>query len=164
MLFMIALLTGHKNFYSSNTMTDRTSTVTYEFDLNLDKVFDEKDDEMLNLLKGKDISVLTTRNGFSCGGISPIYLHDEGLFTIGEECGGGCCSIYIQYDGYGCMNRSSCPTRTITKNKVSVDEARKTVCDAKLDLPINATAGRRDYSALYDTASLRTLINNHYSK
>ena len=164
MLFMIALLTGHKNFYSSNTMTDRTSTVTYEFDLNLDKVFDEKDDEMLNLLKGKDISVLTTRNGFSCGGISPIYLHDEGLFTIGEECGGGCCSIYIQYDGYGCMNRSSCPTRTITKNKVSVDEARKTVCDAKLDLPINATAGTRDYSALYDTALLRTLINNHYSK
>ena len=164
MLFMIALLTGHKNFYSLNTMTDRTSTVTYEFDLNLDKVFDEKDDEMLNLLKGKDISVLTTRNGFSCGGISPIYLHDEGLFTIGEECGGGCCSIYIQYDGYGCMNRSSCPTRTITKNKVSVDEARKTVCDAKLDLPINATAGTRDYSALYDTASLRTLINSHYSK
>lgn len=164
MLFMIALLTGHKNFYSSNTMTDRTSTVIYEFDLNLDKVFDEKDDEMLNLLKGKDISVLTTRNGFSCGGISPIYLHDEGLFTIGEECGGGCCSIYIQYDGYGCMNRSSCPTRTITKNKVSVDEARKTVCDAKLDLPINATAGTRDYSALYNTASLRTLINNHYSK
>ena len=163
MLFMIALLTGHKNFYSSNTMTDRTSTVTYEFDLNLDKVFDEKDDEMLNLLKGKDISVLTTRNGFSCGGISPIYLHDEGLFTIGEECGGGCCSIYIQYDGYGCMNRSSCPTRTITKNKISVDEARKTVCDAKLDLPINATVGTRDYSALYDTASLRTLINNHYS-
>ena len=164
MLFMIALLTGHKNFYSLNTMTDRTSTVTYEFDLNLDKVFDEKDDEMLNLLKGKDISVLTTRNGFSCGGISPIYLHDEGLFTIGEECGGGCCSIYIQYDGYGCMNRSSCPTRTITKNKVSVDEARKTVCDAKLDLPINATVGTRDYSALYDTASLRTLINSHYSK
>ena len=164
MLFMIALLTGHKNFYSLNTMTDRTSTVTYEFDLNLDKVFDEKDDEMLNLLKGKDISVLTTRNGFSCGGISPIYLHDEGLFTIGEECGGGCCSIYIQYDGYGCMNRASCPTRTVTKNKVSVDEARKTVCDAKLDLPINATAGTRDYSALYDTASLRTLINSHYSK
>ena len=46
-------------------------------------------------------------------------------------------STIEQYDGYGCMNRSSCPTRTITKNKVSVDEARKTVCDAKLDLPIN---------------------------
>ena len=31
-------------------------------------------------------SVLTTRNGFFCGGISPVYLHENGAFTIGEEC------------------------------------------------------------------------------
>lgn len=163
MLFMIALLTGHKNFYESNTMSGHVSTVTYEFDLNLDRVFDEKDDEMLNLLKGKDISVLTTRNGFSCGGISPIYLHDEGLFTIGEECGGGSCSIYLQYDAYGSLNRASSPSHTVNKNKISVDIARKTVCDSKLNFP-KAETGTRDYSALFDTASLRTLINNHYSK
>ena len=144
-------------------MSGHVSVVDYEFDLNLDKVFDEKDDEMLNLLKDKDISVLTTRNGFSCGGIAPIYLHDEGLFTIGEECGGGSCSVFLQYDGYGSLNRSSAPTHTVNKNKVSIDVARKTVCDSKLNFPVNAIAGTHDYSALYDTASLRTLINDHYS-
>ncbi len=163
MLFMIALLTGSKKFYESNTMSGHVSVAEYEFDLNFDRVFDEKDDEMLNLLKGKDVSVLTSKNGFSCGGIAPIYLHDEGLFTIGEECGGGSCSVFLQYDGYGSLNRSSAPTHTVSKDMVSVDVARKTVCDSKLNFPVTE-AGTRDYSALYDTASLRTLINNHYSK
>lgn len=163
MLFMIALLTGSKQFYAKNTMNDYYMTTTYEFDLNLDKVFDEKDDEMINLLKDKDISVLTSKSGFSCGGISPIYLHEEGLFTLGEECGGGSCSIYLQYDGFGGLNRASTPSHTVTKNKVSVDVARKTVCDSPLNI-IEKQDGSYDYSALFDTASLRTLINEHYAK
>ena len=160
MLFMVALLTGSKNFYTHNTMNDTYMTATYEFDFNFDKKFDEKDDEMLNLLKDKDITVLTTKNGFSCGGISPIYLHEEGLFTIGEECGGGSCSIYMQYDAFGNMNRASTPQQTVTKNKVNIDVARKTVCDYKLDFP--AASGGIDYSSLYDTDNLRTIINAHY--
>lgn len=160
MLFMIGLLTGSKKFYSYNRMTDAYVTATYAFDFNLDKVFDEKDDEMLKLLDGVDITVLTTRNGFSCGGISPIYLHEEGLFTIGEECGGGACSIYIQYDGYGNMNVASTPSQTVTKNKVSIDVARKTVCDAQLEFKIN---GSYNYTSLYDTNTLRELITKHYN-
>lgn len=160
MLFMIALLTGSKNFYTYNTMTEQYITATYEFDFNFDKVFDKKDDEMLGLLNNKDISVLTTRNGFSCGGISPIYLHDEGLFTIGEECGGGSCSVYNQYDGYGNFVRASSPSHTVTKEGVSIDIARKTVCDYKLTFPTTTTG--YVYSSLYNTSTLRTIIENHY--
>ncbi len=163
MLFMIALLTGSEKFYNYNRMSDNYSVMTYDFDLNLDRKFDEEDDAMKGLLKDKDISVLTTKNGFSCGGISPIYLHDEGLFTIGEECGGGSCSIYLQYDGYGNFLRSSCPSQSVTKNKVSVDVARKTVCDAPLSFPATENSSR-DYSALYDSAKLRALIEGHYAK
>ena len=162
MLFMIALLTGSHKFYNYNRMSDSYSVTTYDFDFNFDKKFDEKDDLMLDLLKDKDISVLTTKNGFSCGGISPIYLHDEGLFTIGEECGGGSCSVYMQYDGFGNFVRSSSPSQTVTKNKVSVDVARKTVCDSVLNFP--ATSLARDYSELYNTEKLRNLIVNHYQK
>ena len=161
MLFMIALLTGSQNFYEQNTLSGRSITATYEFDLNFDRVFDEKDEAMTRALEGVDITVLTTKNGFSCGGISPIYLHDEGLFTVGEECGGGSCSVYMQYDGYGNLNRSSSPVRTATKNGVSVDVARKTVCDHKLEFPIEDET--YDYSSLYDTATLRALIEEHYA-
>ncbi len=162
MLFMIGLLTGSSSFYTHNTMNKTFNTATYSFDFNFDKVFDEKDKEIYSLLEGKDITVLATRNGFSCGGISPIYLHDEGLFTIGEECGGGSCSIYMQYDGYGNNNRASTPSHTVSKNLVSIDVARKTVCDHKLNFPSDQTG--YDYSSLYDTATLRALIEAHYSK
>lgn len=160
MMFLVALLTGAKNFYQENTLSGNFSVSTYEFDLNLDRVFDEKDEEMRSLLGGIDVTVLTTRNGFSCGGISPIYLHDEGLFTIGEECGGGSCSIYMQYDGFGNLKRSSSPMRTTTKDGTNIDIARKTSCDCPLTFPYAENV--YDYSSLYDTATLRTLIERHY--
>ena len=161
MLYMIGILTGNTKLYYYNRVSNRYITATYELDFNLDKVFDEKDEEMLQLLNDKDISVLTTKNGFSCGGISPVYLHEEGLFTIGEECGGGSCSIYIQYDGYGNQNRVSSPSQMTTKNNISIDAARKTVCDYTLTFP--ELDNGRNYSSLYDTNKLRDLINNHYS-
>ena len=160
MLFMICLLTGQNKFYCHNTLSNIYQTVEYEFDLNFDRIFDEHDAEV-DLVQGKDVTVLTTRNGFSCGGISPIYLHEEGLFTIGENCGGGSCSIYIQFDAYGNMNRSSCPNNIVTKNGVSIDIARNTSCDHTIDFPYNQLTGY-DYSELYNTATLRTLIEAHY--
>ena len=160
MLFMVGLLTGSNKFYTYNRVSGRYVTASYEFDYNLDKVFDEKDIEMTHLLDNIDITVLTTRSGFSCGGISPIYLHEEGLFTVGEECGGGSCSIYIQYDAYGNTNRASCPSQTVTKNKVSIDVARKSVCDYKMEF---LKDGVYDYSNLYDTDNLRKLIIEHYN-
>ena len=162
MLFMIGLLTGSKNFYIHNTMTGQYVTVTFEFDFNFDKVFDEKDDEMLSLLDDKDISVLTTKNGFSCGGISPIYLHDQGLFTIGEECGGGSCSVYLQYDAFGNEIRASAPSQIVNKNGVSIDEERHNVCDHQITFPTDE-GGSIDYTGLYDTSSLRSIIEEHYA-
>lgn len=161
MLFLIRLLTKESSFYSYNRVRDDVVTAEYEFDLNFDRKFDEKDEEMLHCVDGKDITILTTRNGFSCGGISPIYLHEEGLFTIGEDCGGGSCSIYIQFDAYGNLNRVSSPSQTVTKNGKSVDAARVGMCDAPLQFPF--FSGKYDYSSLYDTASLRRLIEEHYA-
>ena len=163
MLYMICLLTGQNKLYTYNTLSKAYQTTEYEFDLNLDRVFDEKDNEYRNtLLQGKDITVLTSHNGFSCGGISPIYLHDEGLFTIGDNCGGGSCSIYMQFDGYGILNRTSCPAHIVTKNKVSIDVARHTSCDHVMTL-VNSE-GAADFSNLYDTTTLRSLIEAHYAK
>ena len=161
MLFMICLLTGQNKFYAHNTLSETYQTTEYEFDLNFDKVFDEHDAEV-DLVGDKDVTVLTTRNGFSCGGISPIYLHDEGIFTIGENCGGGSCSIYMQYDAFGNLNRASTPSHTVTKDGVSIDTARNTSCDHQMNFPYSTLTGY-DYTSLYDTATLRALIEAHYA-
>ena len=163
MLFMIYLLTGSNKFYTHNTLNDNYFTIEYEFDLNFDKVFDEKDEEVRNLLNGKDISLISSKNGFSCGGISPIYLHDEGIFSMGEQCGGGSCSIYIQSDAFGASNRASTPSHTVNKNKVSVDIERNNMCDAHIEI-LKDASGNPDYSNFYDTNTLRGLISKHYSK
>ena len=126
----------------------------------MDRVFDEKDEEMLTLLQDKDISVLTTKNGFSCGGIAPIYLHDEDLFTIGNDCGGGSCSVFMQYDGYGNYLRSSSPSMTVNKSFVNIDEVREGMCDCVFTFPDGEQG--KDYSDLYDTAKLRKVIEEHY--
>lgn len=168
MMFMVCLLTGDNHFYSHNTMIDTYFKVEFEFDFNFDRVFDDKDKEILNLTKDMDITVLTTTSAFSCGGISPIYLHDNGLFTIGNKCGGGSCSIYMQYDAFGNENRTSSPNHTVTKDKVSIDVARHSVCDYKMAFPkttvdVNGTSMEiTDYSSLYNTNALRALINEHY--
>ncbi len=160
MLFMIYMLTGSTKFYTKNTITNVYQTTEYAFDTNFDRVFDENDD-CSYLLEGKDVSVLTTRNGFSCGGISPVYLHDEGCFTIGENCGGGSCSIYIQFDAYGNFNAGSTPSHTVNKYNVSIDQARFSVCDYKLDF--GYSSNQYDYSSLFDTTSLRKIIEEHYA-
>lgn len=162
MLFMVYALTGENKFYTHNRVSDVFTVNEYEFDLNFDRVFDEKDAWDASYLNGKDITVLTTQNGFSCGGISPIYLHDDGCFTIGEDCGGGSCSIYMGYDAYGIMNRSSCPSQTFTKRRISVDEARIGVCDSKMEF--RKDNGLYDYTSLFDTTTLRGLIEGHYKK
>ena len=69
--------------------------------------------------------------------------------------------FYIQYDGYGNQNRVSSPSQMTTKNNISIDAARKTVCDSTLIFP--ELDNGRNYSSLYDTNKLRDLINNHYS-
>lgn len=168
MLFMVGLLTGSKHMYTHNTMIDTYFDGEFEFDFNFDKKFDEKDDEMLKLTEGMDITVLTTKSAFSCGGISPIYLHDNGLFTVGDECGGGSCSIYMQYDAFGGLNRASSPVHTVTKDKVSIDVARRTVCDYKYEFKQvteeveGVSKTYYDFSQLFNTESLRKLINEYY--
>ena len=164
MFYMLCMLTGQRKLYTYNQLLKVRQTTEYDIDIDLNGVFDERDYELVNtLLEGKDVSVLTTRNGFSCGGISPIYLHEEGVFTIGENCGGGSCAIYIQFDGYGTQDRTSCPDEIYTKRGYSVDMDRFFMCDHKMNFPETVNKGI-DYSSLYDTATLRTLIEEHYAK
>ena len=68
----------------------------------------------------------------------------------------------MQYDAYGNENRASTPSQTVTKNGKSIDEERLNVCDHHLTFPTDE-GGSIDYRGLYDTSSLRNIIEEHYA-
>ena len=163
MMFMISLLTGgDKPFVSKDTQSSLIHETHYKMDRNLDRKFDAED-EAFDALGGKPYAVLTSQNGFSCGGISPIYLHDYGAFVMGDNCGGGSCSILYQHDAFGHIRVVSSPSHTIAKNGNSIDVERKNVCDAKITLPTDER-GALDFSSFYDVQTLKGLIANHQSR
>lgn len=161
MLYMMSLLTNNREIYIKDRTTGQLITTTYKIDRNLDRVFDEKDDEF-DLVGDKEIAVITSRNGFSCGGISPVYLHELGLYTIGENCGGGSCAIYYQHDAFGYKRIASCPVQICGKDGVDVDTLRLTSCDTFLDITTDEN-GAPDYTAFFDVENLNALIDARYA-
>ena len=161
MMYMISLLTNSRKLYSKDRTTGQLITTTYKIDRNLDRVFDEKDDEF-DLVGDKEIAVITSRNGFSCGGISPVYLHELGLYTLGENCGGGSCAIYYQHDAFGFKRIASCPVQICGKDGVDVDTLRLTSCDTFLDITADEN-GVPDYTAFFDVENLNALIDARYA-
>ena len=155
------MVTNSRKLYSKDRTTGQLITTTYKIDRNLDRVFDEKDDEF-DLVGDKEIAVITSRNGFSCGGISPVYLHELGLYTLGENCGGGSCAIYYQHDAFGFKRIASCPVQICGKDGVDVDTLRLTSCDTFLDITADEN-GVPDYTAFFDVENLNALIDARYA-
>ena len=134
----------------------------YKIDANFDRVFDEKDLEV-DYVGGLNVAVLTSQCGFSCGGISPIYLHDQGFYTLGNYCGGGCCSIIGSHDIYGLYQQNSATEPVIDKRGRTIDEARFDCCDTPLEIKTKED-GSLDFSAFYDFNNVSKLIHEHAGK
>ena len=167
MMYVVSLLTenatGETTVSFHNRVTDQQIKVNFLIDRNLDRVFDDKDKE-LNLVKGKNIAVLMSQNGFSCGGISPILLHDNGLFTMGDISGGGCCSIFYQHTGVGLLTGRSSGDAIIDKKGRKIDEAREDSCDHKFEIKtVEKEDGTIfDYSAFFKIEDIERVLANHF--
>lgn len=156
--YLCAFLTNNKSFSYYNHLSGQIMTAEFDIDINLDRKIDEKDD--INYVEDFNIAVLSSKNGFSCGGISPIYLHESGIFTMGEESGGGSCSIYYMYDCYGLPHVASSPHQIYTLNGASIDSIRNFSCDLLLNTPV--INGVRNYEEFYDIDKLTNYIEEHY--
>ena len=110
---------------------------------------------------GLNIAVLSSKNGFSCGGISPIYLHDAKIFTMGDNSGGGSCSILYIYDVYGLKHVASSPVQMLTLAGASIDSVRETSCDLHLEKIDGDMANK--YDNFYNMDKLEEYINEHYN-
>ena len=158
--YLCAIVTQKKKITYFNTVTNQILTAELDIDINLDKKFDEDDD--ISMVEGFNIAVLESKCGFSCGGISPIYLHEANIFTMGQESGGGSCSIYYMYDVYGLPHVASSPHLILTLNGAPIDAIRNTSCDLKLEIP--EVNGVKNYDAFYDLDKLTEYITDHYNK
>ena len=166
MVYLISLLTANKagetTFSVENNITKQKLTATFDIDRNLDRVFDEKD-ASFNPVEGKNVAVLMSQNGYSCGGISPIYLHDRGIFTMGDDSGGGSCSILYQHTGVGLFTVRSSSDATLDKNGKKIDEVRLGSCDHKFDIKEGAKKGTLDFSAFFDIKDIENVLNDHFA-
>ena len=168
MMYVISLLTENKIGSTVMKMydrvTDQTFDITFTVDRNLDKKFDEND-KSFNLVEGKNIAVLMSQNGFSCGGISPIYLHDRGIFTMGDISGGGSCSIYYQHDGVGLKSVRSSPDAILDKNGVIIDKARATSCDHKFEIKTEEVGEHAmfDFSDFFKVDQIASVMDEHFN-
>lgn len=158
--YLCAILTNKKSFSMFNYLTNQIQTAELEIDINLDKKFDENDN--ISMVDGFNLAVISSQNGFSCGGISPIYLHEANIFTMGDISGGGSCSIYNIYDCYGLKHIASSPHQIFTLNGASIDSIRNKSCDLFIDAPI--VEGNKNYDGFFDIDKLTEYVTSYYSK
>lgn len=159
LIYLIGIITNQKKFAHYNYLTGQKVIAEFDIDINLDGKFDELDD--INMTDGLNIAVLSSKNGFSCGGISPIYLHDAKIFTMGDNSGGGSCSILYIYDVYGLKHVASSPVQMLTLAGASIDSVRETSCDLHLEKIDGDMANK--YDNFYNMDKLEEYINEHYN-
>ena len=165
LLFLLSLLTNADNdsLFIEDGLTGRTIETKFKIDRNLDKKFDEAD-ETFDAVGDLNIVILTSTASFSCGGVSPVYLHEYGLPVIGDICGGGCCAIIYRTDGVGVINTFSAPYKILSPvEHIGIDDARFDICDAAIPHPqkeIEGIGTTNDYSSYYDLNYLSNLIKN----
>ena len=78
-----------------NTFNEYHTIERYRVDINLDGVFDEKDEEECQNFNF-NIGIMTSPFSFSCGNLLPSILKEAGLKIIGTKSGGGSCAITFE--------------------------------------------------------------------
>ena len=133
LIYLISILTKDKELRRSivikNQLDNNITTTKFKIDRNLDRKFDEEDDNF-DLVGDLNVFVVTSTYSYSCGGIAPIYLHDLGIPVVGDNSGGGSCAIFMYTDALGFQNRYSSPFNILSlKRHSGIDYERHYVCD-----------------------------------
>ncbi len=146
-IFTIAWFLGEASLSQTDDMTGAMCTTTYRADVNLDRVFDEKD-----TVSDKNLFCLISPSSFSCGNLVPCVFKDSGKVTLlGRTSGGGCCSVMSVSSAWGTSFKISSNQRmSFLKNGAFYDVDRGADPDYVLS---NA-------NKYYDRVSLTSYINS----
>ena len=154
---VIGLLTGKSFIRGENLLGSQTIVQTYKSDINLDGRIDEKDQQSGN--ENMNIAVITTGVSFSCGNLMPSIMKDMGYMIMGEQSGGGTCSVIQRATADGVFYCMSSYLRFVDKNKKTIDDG----VPVDVQLVSTNSSGEKDYSALYDLDRLGKEIDAFYN-
>ncbi len=177
---LYSIITGNKEVENTyeNTLTGQKITIVYEADRNLDGKFDSEDNSKQYDL---NFAVVTSGCSFSACNIFAGLMKESGYMIMGEQSGGGSCSVLLQTTGDGfsyCI--SSYKGRYIDKNGKNIDSGIPVDCDlipkrsdgkdeviTLYQLDINKDGKKEDvrvtdYSELYNIERLSEEMNKFY--
>ncbi|MBQ7566108.1 MAG: hypothetical protein IJT18_03215 [Oscillospiraceae bacterium] len=148
-VFSIGLFLGKSSVSVHNTLTGAQVTQNNLVDLNLDRVFDEKDS-----LLGYNLYCLISPVSFSCGNLVPnVFKSSHRVTLLGQTSGGGACSVLHLTTADGARFQMSSPLcLSFLKNGSFYDIDQ----GAAPDHVIN------DYAKFYDRTALTDYIHSLY--
>ncbi|MCR5805955.1 MAG: S41 family peptidase [Oscillospiraceae bacterium] len=149
-----AVMTGRAEMLYTNMLNGQFTTVTYDSDTDLDRVFDEKDKTGYDFKFG----IITSDVSFSCGNLLPSVAHDNGIALFGERSGGGACAVLPLSTPEGGYYQISSALRLADKNGESIDSG----IPVDIDLVRYDDKGDEDYSAFYDIPTLSRSMAQYY--
>ena len=146
---MLGWLLGEAPFSVMNTATGAMSTSVYRSDVNLDRVFDEKD-----TVADKNLYCLISPVSFSCGNLVPAALKSSQKVTLlGKTSGGGSCVVQNMSTAYGTVFQMSSAMRmSFLKNGSFYD----------IDQGVEPDYYINSLSNYYNRTTLTQFINNLY--
>lgn len=148
---------GRLAFNTYNTLGDQAITDLVVTDRNLDGVIDEKDDAVD--YSSMHFAVLTSKGSFSCGNLMPSLFKDAGLMVLGEQSGGGTCSIVRRTTADGVWYCMSDYCKFINSKGEPVDDG----VPVDAELTVERPDGSEDHSAFYDIEKLGERMDAFYA-
>ena len=133
-------------------MTGEKTCVSYLTDTNLDGAFDEQD-----LSAGYDFTfaVLTSEYTFSSANAMASILSDQGILILGEQSGGGSCSVQYCGTADGWLYTISNNIHLVNQEGEDIDSG----VPVEEKLVTESEDGSRDYSEFYDLDRIRDCMN-----
>ena len=144
--YVIGTFLGKGSISTRNTMTDALVTQNYLVDLNLDRVFDEKDS-----LLDYNLFCIASSFSFSCGNLVPnVFKSSHRVTLLGQTSGGGACEVLYMTTADGARFQISGPyCLSFLKNGSFYDIDQGAVPDHVIN----------DYAHYYDREALTKYIN-----
>ena len=156
-LYMIGLMGGESNSYYNLLNYGATAKENYIVDKNLDGKFDEIDN---NLKFDLNFGVIASKYSFSSANTLPSNARDAGLVIIGEQSGGGSCTVFSYTTPDGIPLYMSNTVRAANKNNENIDAGIKPDYEV---VTINED-GSKDFSKVFDFDVLSKCFAEFYAK
>ena len=151
---MAKIISGQAYRHQYNAYTGQDEIIWYDVDLNIDGVFDEKDNEVSYPFK---FAVIAGANTYSAANYLTSMAKDNGVCVLGEQSGGGACSPQPTPESEGTMFNLSARYKLVDRNNEHVDFG--IVPDVVLTVEKD---GETDYGRFLDFEEISRLIDAFY--